>query len=102
MTNIRKTLSGLCVAATSLGALAQNAAEHEQHHPQGAATAPAAKAAAQPATPPNAMGPGQMANMAKMDEHMKAMRAMHDKMAVCSRSMACSRTPIVFFFSSTS
>lgn len=81
MSDIRTTVLALLLADASLGAAAQTAAEHEQHHPQGAAAAPAMPAAAQPAMPPNAMGPGQMANMARMDEHMKAMRAMHDKMA---------------------
>lgn len=81
MSNRHTTVLALLLAGASLGAAAQTPAEHEQHHPQGAATTPAATAAAQPATPPNAMGPGQMANMARMDEQLKAMRAMHDKMA---------------------
>lgn len=35
MTHIRKTLISLCVAATSLGALAQNADEHKDRHHRG-------------------------------------------------------------------
>ncbi len=80
MSNRHITVLALLLAGASLGAAAQTVAEHEQHHPQGAA-APTAPAAAQPAMPPNAMGPGRMVNMASKDEHIKAMRAMHDKMA---------------------
>lgn len=83
MSKFRTTVLAMLLAGTALGAAAQTAAEHAQHHPEGAAAAATAPAA-QPATPPNAMGPGQMANMTRMDQHMQAMRAMHDKMAAAS------------------
>lgn len=73
---IRHTLVGICVASLSLGVMAQTAYEHKAHHPAGS-TSPASanmKAAAKPT------GAGPMAAMAKMDEHMKAMQAMHEKM----------------------
>lgn len=75
---IRHTLVGICVASLSLGVMAQTADEHKAHHPAGS-TSPASanmKAAAKPT------GAGPMAAMAKMDEHMKAMQAMHEKMLV--------------------
>lgn len=65
---MRNKLIGLAVLATSLGALAQKADEHKDHHPAGG------NAAAAPAAPASAPG------MAVMDQHMKAMQAMHDKM----------------------
>ena len=73
---IRHTLVGICVASLSLSVMAQTADEHKAHHPAGS-TSPAStqmKATAKPT------GAGQMAGMAKMDEHMKAMQAMHEKM----------------------
>ena len=73
---IRHTLVGICVASLSLGVMAQTADEHKAHHPAGS-TSPASanmKAAAKPT------GAGPRAAMAKMDEHMKAMQAMHEKM----------------------
>ena len=76
MSKIRHTLVGICVASLSLSVMAQTADEHKAHHPAGS-TSPAStqmKAAAKPT------GAGQMAGMAKMDEHMKAMQAMHEKM----------------------
>lgn len=78
MSKIRHTLVGLCVASLSLSVMAQTADEHRAHHPAGS-TSPAPtqmKAAAKPT------GAGQMVGMAKMDEHMKAMQAMHEKMMV--------------------
>ena len=75
MSNLRTTVLAMLLAGTALGAAAQSAAEHAQHHPAGAAAV---------ATPPNAMGPGQTANMAGMEQHMQAMRAMHDRMAAAS------------------
>lgn len=73
MTHIRKTLIGLCVATASMGAFAQTAQEHQAHHPAGAASAavPVKKA------PVTAMGTDKMA---AMDQHMKSMQAMHEKM----------------------
>jgi hypothetical protein len=47
--------------------------QHKAHHPAGAASA----AAPAPAT----AKPAGMPDMATMDKHMQAMRAMHDKMA---------------------
>ncbi len=76
MSKIRHTLVGICIASASLSLMAQTADEHKAHHPAGS-TLPAStqmKAAAKPT------GAGQMAGMAKMDEHMKAMQAMHEKM----------------------
>ena len=74
MTNIRNSLIGLCVAAASMGSFAQNADEHKDHHPAGT-TAPAATAKKSPAKSMNAD------KMASMDKQMKAMQAMHEKMA---------------------
>ena len=76
MSKIRHTLVGICIASASLSVMAQTADEHKAHHPAGSPSpAPSQmKAAAKPT------GAGQMAGMAKMDEHMKAMQAMHEKM----------------------
>ncbi|MFZ2297273.1 MAG: hypothetical protein A3G29_08950 [Burkholderiales bacterium RIFCSPLOWO2_12_FULL_64_99] len=73
MTNIRKTLIALCAATASMGAFAQAAEEHQAHHPAGAASAagPVKKA------PGKAM---RADKMAAMDQHMKSMQAMHEKM----------------------
>jgi hypothetical protein len=77
MTDIRNTLIGLCVAATSLGALAQTAEEHKDHHPADA-TVPAKTVKKAPkATPAKPLGAEKMADM---DKHMKSMQAMHDKL----------------------
>ncbi|WP_058087343.1 hypothetical protein [uncultured Acidovorax sp.] len=56
-----------------MGAFAQAAEEHQAHHPAGAASAagPVKKA------PVKAMGADKMA---AMDQHMKSMQAMHEKM----------------------
>ncbi len=73
MSNVRNVLIGLCLAAASVGAMAQNTDEHSAHHPADASgSATAEKASSQQ------MGNGQMA---AMDQHMKAMQAMHEKMA---------------------
>lgn len=74
MINTRQTLIGLCIAAAALTASAQTADEHKGHHPE--AAAPAAAPVQKPT--PEAMGGGKMG---AMDQHMKAMQAMHDKMA---------------------
>ena len=82
MSKIRYTLVGICVASLSLSVMAQTADEHKAHHPAGS-TSPAStqmKAAAKPT------GAGQMAGMAKMDEHMKAMQAMHERMLAAKTS----------------
>lgn len=79
MSNIRKTLISLCIAATtSVGTMALAAGEHNDHHSAG--NMPPDAAAQKPA-PAESMGMGRMGGMAGMDEHMKAMQAMHEKMA---------------------
>jgi len=81
MIHIRHSLIGLCIAATSVGALAQGADEHSAHHPAAAAL-PAASAAPAPAAA--LPSPGRVpasGDMAAMDRQMQAMRAMHEKMA---------------------
>jgi hypothetical protein len=77
MTRLRKILLGMCVAAASLGAMAQAADEHKDHHPAGS-TPPTAAPNNVPAQP---IGTEKMAGMTMMDEHMKVMQAMHEKMA---------------------
>ena len=81
MIHIRHSLIGFCVAAASMGVLAQGSDEHKDHHPADAA-APAATAAPAPSaalpSPGQPMGSG---DMAAMDRHMRAMQAMHEKMA---------------------
>ena len=76
MIHIRHALIGLCVAATSVGVLAQGSDEHKDHHPT-ETTALAAAAPAPAAAPPSqAMSPNMMAAMEQR------MRAIHEKMAV--------------------
>lgn len=77
MTDIRKTLIGLCVAATSLGAMAQTADEHKAHHP---ADASAPAAAVKSTAKSTSAKPQSAAIMTNMDQHMKAMQSMHEKM----------------------
>lgn len=76
MSRIRHTLIGICVASVSLSVMAQTADEHKAHHPAGSPPSASTQMKA-PATP---MGAGPMAGLAKMDEQMKAMQAMHEKM----------------------
>jgi len=60
------------LAAVSASSFAQDD-QHKAHHPAGAASA---------AMPAPATGkPAGMPDMAMMDKHMKAMQAMHEKMA---------------------
>ncbi len=60
------------LTAVSVASFAQ-ADQHKAHHPAGAASA---------AMPAPATGkPAGMPDMAMMDKHMKAMQAMHEKMA---------------------
>ena len=84
MIHIRTPLLGLCIAAASMGVLAQGTDEHKAHHPTDA-TAPAATAAPAPAdarpSPGRAMGADKMA---AMDQHMRAMQAMHEKMSAAN------------------
>jgi hypothetical protein len=75
MTKIRASLIGLCVAIVSFSASAQGADEHKDHHP--ADSTPPAAAVRKPAPSPKA----DANSMAMMDKHMKAMQAMHEKMA---------------------
>jgi hypothetical protein len=77
MTDIRKTLIGLCVAATSLGALAQTTDEHKEHHPADD-NAPAKTVKKTPKAIP--AKPLSADKMADMDKQMQSMQAMHDKM----------------------
>lgn len=74
MTKNRNSLIGLCIAAASMGAFAQNSDEHKDHHPAGT-TSSAAATKKSPAKSVNAD------KMASMDKQMKAMQAMHEKMA---------------------
>lgn len=73
MTNLRHTVLSVAIATASLGAFAQTAAEHTQHHP----SEPAKKATkvVAPKAPAKAAE-----SMAAMDIQMKAMREMHEKM----------------------
>ena len=73
MVHIRHTLIGLCVAAASVGVLAQGSDGHKDHHPA-ETTAPTAPAPAV-AQPSQGMNPAMMAAMEQR------MRAMHEKMA---------------------
>lgn len=75
MTKIRTSLIVLCVAIASLSTSAQGADEHKDHHP--ADSTPPATAARKPAPGPKV----DASNMTMMDKHMKAMQAMHEKMA---------------------
>jgi len=76
MTRIRNSLFGLCIATASFGALAQaqKTDDHKDHHPPGS-TVPTAPGRLAPGT-----GPARH-TMGAMDQHMKAMQAMHEKMA---------------------
>lgn len=67
------------MASASLGACAQTTeAEHAQHHPGAAASAPVAvQPAVQPTAPKLVINPEQMGGM---DKRMKAMREMRQKM----------------------
>ena len=74
VTNLRNSLIGLGVATLSLGALAQSADEHKDHHP--AESKPATVA-----TQKASAGSNGADKIGAMDQHMKAMQAMHEKMA---------------------
>ncbi|NML18351.1 hypothetical protein [Azohydromonas caseinilytica] len=66
------------MAALSLGACAQlKPDEHAEHHPEGASAPAATTPAATPMPPPAASA----VPMGNMEQHMKAMREMHEKMA---------------------
>ncbi|PUE60670.1 hypothetical protein B9Z44_02435 [Limnohabitans curvus] len=74
MLNIRNSLIGLCVATASMASMAQNADEHKDHHPAGIAS----PAVTIKKSPSNSMSADKMSSM---DKQMKAMQAMHEKMA---------------------
>lgn len=76
MSNIRNALFGICLATISLGVLAQTADEHKDHHP--ASTAAAASTPSQEKAPAKGMSSEKSAHM---EQHMKAMHAMREKMA---------------------
>jgi len=65
---------GLCMAVAAWTASAQTADEHKNHHPQ--AAAPSAAPIQKPAD-----STMEAAKMGAMTQHMKAMQAMHEKMA---------------------
>ncbi len=82
MSILRYTTAIIVLCAASSTTLAQTAAEHAQHH---TATATVAQAQTPPAMPKGAMAsnPGAanpMGAMGAMDERMKEMQAMHEKM----------------------
>ncbi|WP_406850913.1 hypothetical protein ABEB33_20785 [Herbaspirillum huttiense] len=68
MKRVTHLIGTLAMATFSVATPAQNATEHEGHHPEAAATASPAKSAA------------ASASMAQMDSQMKTMREMHQKM----------------------
>ena len=70
MSYLRHTVLTLSVAAVSCGAGAQTAAEHKQHHPA-TSSSEAPKTASAKSMPKETMG--------AMDDKMKAMRDMHEK-----------------------
>jgi len=82
MSILRYATSLITLSVASFTTLAQTAAEHAQHHPT------VAQAQSQPSMPMGAIAPKpgasnampSMPPMAAMDERMKAMQAMHDKM----------------------
>lgn len=79
MSKLHNLLLAAVMASASLGACAQTTeAEHAQHHPGAAASAPmAVQPAVQPPGPRPAMNPEQTA---AMDKHMTAMQETHQKM----------------------
>lgn len=82
MSQLHKLFLAAVIGSATLAACAQTPqsteAEHAQHHPQGAASAPmASKPAAQPPGAKPAMTPEQIVTM---DKHMKAMEETHQKM----------------------
>ena len=78
MKRIRYLLATLGVVVT-MPLAAQTDADHASHHPDQKATAAGQNATA-PTPGGNTAGTPSMAMMAKMDEHMKKMQALHDKM----------------------
>ena len=79
MTMVRNSLIGLCVAAASLGTFAQSSNEHKDHHPAGSLPS-ATNTSKAPVKPTN------VDKMASMEKQMKAMQAMHEKMASAKTS----------------
>lgn len=81
MNIIKQVFVGCALAAAAAlpgMTMALAADQHNDHHPAG--NSPPA-ATAQKSAPADPMVAGQMAGMARMDEHMKAMQLMHEKMA---------------------
>jgi hypothetical protein len=74
MSKLQQLILAAAMAGASLGASAQSDAEHAQHHPGGAASAPVAS---QPSSAKPAMDADKMASM---DKQMKAMQETHQKM----------------------
>lgn len=73
MTSLRMILAGLCLTTTAVGTMAQGTDEHKDHHPAGTA-APAVAI-------PQASSPAMRTEkMVTMEQHMKDMQAMHEKM----------------------
>jgi hypothetical protein len=85
MSQLHKFFLAAVIGSASLAACAQTPqpteADHAQHHPQGAASAPVT---AQPAVHPSGVKPARPAmspeQMGAMDKHMKAMQETHQKM----------------------
>lgn len=75
MSNVRNTVLTVLMAGISMGSLAQSATKNDPHHPDGP---PVTATESRPTPSPKAMRPAQTAGVEK---HIKAMQAMHDKMA---------------------
>ncbi len=83
MIHIRHSLISLCIAAASVGVLAQGTDEHNDHHPTDAGAPAATATTAAPAPAAALPSPDQASSggMAAIDRQMQAMQAMHEKMA---------------------
>ncbi len=78
MSILRHTTSAIVLTAASFTSLAQTAAEHAQHHP---ATIAQAQTQAAMAPMPGSSNPmAGMPSKAAMDQRMKEMHEMHEKM----------------------
>jgi hypothetical protein len=73
MTSLRHTALSIAIATASIGAFAQTAAEHVQHHP----AAPSKNMKAVAVAKSQVM---TKESMSAMDNQMKTMREMHEKM----------------------
>lgn len=72
-TNIHNILIGFCVAAASIGTLAQTSDEHKNHHPTGTTQSASA-------TKESTGKPMNADKIASIDKQIKNMQAMHEKM----------------------